>query len=65
VTPEKNIKQPPAAGRVSPEFALFPCVTVDKLHGAATHTGAKTIVRIVERVREQPVPPGRARGGHA
>ena len=34
------------AGRVSPEFALFPYVTVDKLHDAATHTGCRTVVRI-------------------
>ena len=34
------------AGRVSPECALFPYVTVDKLHDAAPHTGCKTIVRV-------------------
>jgi hypothetical protein len=34
------------AGRVSPESALFPYVTVDKLHDAAPHTGCKTILRV-------------------
>ena len=34
------------AGRVSPESALFPYVTVDKLHDAALHTGCKTILRV-------------------
>jgi hypothetical protein len=34
------------AGRVSPDTALFPYVTVDKLHDAAGHTGCRTIVRI-------------------
>ena len=34
------------AGRVSPETALFPYVTVDKLHDSAPHTGPKTILRI-------------------
>jgi hypothetical protein len=34
------------AGRVSPDTALFPYVTVDKLHDAAHHTGCRTIVRV-------------------
>ena len=34
------------AGRVSPESALFPYVTVDKIHDSTTHTGSKTILRI-------------------
>ena len=34
------------AGRVSPETALFPYVTVDKIHESAPHTGSKTIVRV-------------------
>ena len=34
------------AGRVSPETALFPYVTVDKLHDSAHHTGPKTILRV-------------------
>jgi len=34
------------AGRVSPETALFPYVTVDKIHDNAVHTGCKTIFRI-------------------
>jgi hypothetical protein len=34
------------AGRVSPEFALFPYETVDKLHDSNLHTGSKTIFRL-------------------
>ncbi|MEO0575649.1 MAG: hypothetical protein AAF004_09310 [Pseudomonadota bacterium] len=34
------------AGRVSPETALFPYVTVDKIHDSACHTGCKTIIAI-------------------
>ena len=34
------------AGRVSPDTALFPYVTVDKLHDSALHTGPKTILRV-------------------
>ena len=34
------------AGRVSPEFALFPYVTVDKIHDAAPHTGSRTLLRV-------------------
>ena len=34
------------AGRVSPETALFPYITVDKIHESTTHTGSKTILRI-------------------
>ena len=34
------------AGRVSPESALFPYITVDKLHEASAHTGCRTIVRV-------------------
>ncbi len=33
------------AGRVSPETALFPYVTVDKIHECYTHTGSKTMLR--------------------
>jgi len=33
------------AGRVSPETALFPYVTVDKIHESTPHTGCQTIVR--------------------
>ena len=32
------------AGRVSPETALFPYITVDKIHDSAPHTGSKTIL---------------------
>ncbi len=34
------------AGRVSPETALFPYVTVDKIHDNAVHTGCKTLMRV-------------------
>ena len=34
------------AGRVSPETALFPYVTVDKIHESAPHTGSRTILRV-------------------
>ncbi len=35
-----------AAGRVSPDTALFPYETVDRLHLSINHTGPKTIVRV-------------------
>jgi len=34
------------AGRVSPETALFPYITVDKIHESLAHTGPCTIVRV-------------------
>jgi len=34
------------AGRVSPESALFPYITVDKVHECAAHTGSKTLLRV-------------------
>ncbi len=34
------------AGRVSPDTALFPYVTVDKIHDGYLHTGCKTVFRI-------------------
>ena len=34
------------AGRVSPESALFPYITVDKVHESASHTGSKTLFRV-------------------
>jgi len=34
------------AGRVSPATALFPYVTVDKIHDNAVHTGCKTILQL-------------------
>ena len=36
------------AGRVSPESALFPYDTVDKLHLSVNDTGPKTIVRVAD-----------------
>ncbi|MEM9688511.1 MAG: hypothetical protein AAF917_03445 [Pseudomonadota bacterium] len=33
------------AGRVSPETALFPYVTVDKIHDGYLHTGPRTVIR--------------------
>ncbi len=34
------------AGRVSPDTALFPYITVDKIHDSPPHTGSKTILRV-------------------
>ena len=34
------------AGRVSPDTALFPYVTVDKIHESVPHTGPRTLLRI-------------------
>ncbi len=34
------------AGRVSPETALFPYVTVDKVHESSLHTGPRTLLRV-------------------
>jgi len=34
------------AGRVSPETALFPYITVDKIHDSTPNTGSKTVVRV-------------------
>jgi hypothetical protein len=33
------------AGRVSPDTALFPYITVDKIHDAALYTGPRTLLR--------------------
>ncbi|HSN81737.1 MAG TPA: hypothetical protein VLS88_04105, partial [Polyangiales bacterium] len=35
------------AGRGSPETALFPYVTVDKIHESSPHTGSKTLIRAI------------------
>ena len=34
------------AGRVSPETALFPYITVDKIYESTAHTGSKTLLRV-------------------
>jgi hypothetical protein len=34
------------AGRVSPETALFPYVTVDRVYESTPHTGSKTLLRV-------------------
>jgi hypothetical protein len=34
------------AGRISPEQALFPYITVDKIHDSWPHTGCKTVLRV-------------------
>ncbi|MFT5676273.1 MAG: hypothetical protein ACI808_002214 [Paraglaciecola sp.] len=34
------------AGRVSPDTALFPYVTVDNIHESTVHTGSKTLLRV-------------------
>jgi len=35
------------AGRVSPKTALFPYITVDKIHDSISNTGPKTILRVL------------------
>jgi hypothetical protein len=35
-----------AAGRVSPDTALFPYITVDRIHDSFLHTGSRTLIRI-------------------
>ncbi len=35
------------AGRVSPDTALFPYITVDKVHESSAHTGSKTMLRVM------------------
>ena len=35
------------AGRVSPDNALFPYITVDKIHESTPHTGSKTLISTV------------------
>ena len=34
------------AGRVSPDTALFPYLTDDKIHNSSAHTGSKTLLRV-------------------
>jgi hypothetical protein len=34
------------AGRVSPDTALFPYITVDKIYDSAAHTGSRTLLRV-------------------
>ena len=41
------------AGRVSPATALFPYITVDKIHDSAPHTGSKTILRVKQDGKTQ------------
>ena len=40
------------AGRVAPEHALFPYVTVDRIHESWPHTGAKTLLRVTAGGKE-------------
>ena len=35
-----------SAGRVSPDTALFPYITVDRIHESVLHTGPRTLVRV-------------------
>lgn len=37
------------AGRVSPDTALFPYTTVDKIHESNLHTGSKTILKVIKK----------------
>ena len=41
------------AGRVSPETALFPYVTVDKIHESTAHTGSKTLLHATVNGRKE------------
>ena len=41
------------AGRVSPETALFPYITVDKIHHSSSCTGSMTMLRVRARGRPQ------------
>ncbi|MEO0973495.1 MAG: hypothetical protein AAFX85_10415, partial [Pseudomonadota bacterium] len=41
------------AGRVSPDTALFPYITVDRLHECVLHTGPKTLIRMDEAAADQ------------
>ena len=38
-----------SAGRVSPDTALFPYVTVDRIHESVLHTGPRTFIRVETR----------------
>jgi hypothetical protein len=40
------------AGRVSPKTALFPYITVDKIHDSAPHTGPLTIIRVTRNAQQ-------------
>lgn len=40
------------AGRVSPETALFPYITVDKIHESGPHTGSMTVLRVTSGDRQ-------------
>jgi hypothetical protein len=41
------------AGRVSPETALFPYVPVDRVHESFSHTGPRTVLRVIADGRPQ------------
>jgi len=41
------------AGRVSPETALFPYITVDRIHESSPHTGSKTMLRVTANGKQQ------------
>jgi hypothetical protein len=40
------------AGRVSPETALFPYITVDRIYESPMHTGSRTLLRVEKGERE-------------
>jgi hypothetical protein len=40
------------AGRISPETALFPYTTVDKIYDSTPHTGSKTLVRVTRNGKQ-------------
>jgi hypothetical protein len=51
------------AGRVSPEKALFPYVTVDKVHESSPHTGCRTLIAVDVQGRRRTWEPFRADDG--
>ncbi len=42
-----------SAGRVSPDTALFPYITVDKIHESALQAGPRTLLRVATRGEEE------------
>ncbi len=48
------------AGRVSPATALFPYITVDKIHESTAHTGSKTLIRVAVNGHQQDWEPFKA-----
>jgi hypothetical protein len=51
------------AGRISPERALFPYVTVDKIHESSPHTGCRTLFAVDVQGQRRTWEPFRANDG--